>query len=118
MATKTVYIVACWSSYRKEFQYSIQGYEPSADGGYILLEAREIEFESPNDTTLRLRIAEALRGKKNKILAEAHIEAKEVDETIQELLALEDKSQPSAHDEGTQEGLAGITAGGDDDIPF
>lgn len=95
MATKTVYILASWNSYSKEFQYSVQGYQPSADTGYILLEAREIEFESPNDTTLRLRIAEALRGKKNKILADAHIEAKEVDETIQELLALEDKSSES-----------------------
>lgn len=92
MVTKTIYIVAHWSSYSKEFQYIIQGYEPSGDGGYVLLEAREIEFETPNDTTLRLRIAEALRGKKNKILADAHVEAKEVDETIQELLALEDKS--------------------------
>lgn len=100
MAIETVYIVAHWSSYSKEFQYSVQGYAPAPDNGYILLEAREIEFESPNDTTLRLRIAEALRGKKNKILADAHVEAKEVDETIQELLALEDKS------------------GGNNDIPF
>ena len=105
MATKTVYVVASWSTYSKEFQYSVQGYMPSEGNGYILLEAREIEFETPNDVTLRMRIAEALRGKKNKILAEAHVEAKEVDETIQELLALEDKSQVKPME-------------ADDDIPF
>lgn len=105
MATKKVYIVAHWSSYSKEFQYSTQGYEPSNDNGYILLEERELNFETPNDTTLRLRIAQALRGKKNRILADAHIEAKEVDEEIQELLAIEDKS-------------GSVAVQQDDDIPF
>ena len=95
---KTVYICASWSRYSKEFQYTVQGYEPSEGGGYILLEARELAFETPNDITLRMRMAEALRGRKNKILAEAHVEAKEVEEQIQEMLALEDKTKVASDD--------------------
>lgn len=110
MATKSLYITAHWSSYSKEFQYSLYGYNPSTANGIALLEKREINFETPNDTTLRLRIAESLKEKRGKILADAYLEAKEVDETIQELLALEDKS-------GTDVASAKLP-GGDDDIPF
>ena len=92
---KTVYICVYWSSYNKELQYTLQGYKPAEGSELALLEAREISFETPNDVTLRMRVAEALRGKKNRVLAEAHIEAKGIEETIQELLAIEDKSAES-----------------------
>lgn len=101
---KTVYIVAHWNRYSKEIEYSIQGYEPSTEGEYALLEARSIPFETPQDVTLRLRIAQALRNKKNKILAEAHLEAKQIEETLQEMLAIEDKSGET------------VVTGNDDDI--
>jgi hypothetical protein len=105
MASKTVFIVAHWSSYSKEFQYSIQGYAPGTDNGYILLEEREIHFDTPNDATLRLRVSEALKQKKIKVMADAYVEGKEIDEVIQEMLALEDKS-----DKAPQES--------DNDLPF
>ena len=92
MATKTIYIVANWSTYDKEFQYMIQGYAPSTDNGYIVVEKREITFESMADVELRLRVVESLKGKKAKLMAEAYVEGKEIDEVIQEMLALEDKS--------------------------
>jgi len=92
MKTATIYISTHWNRYSKELQYSIKDYEPCEGGESTLLEAREITFETPNDTTLRLRVAEALRARKQKVLAEAHIEVKEIEEQIQEMLALEDKS--------------------------
>ena len=92
MVTKTIFIVAAWSSYAKEFQYSIQSYNPSTDNGYIVVEEREIHFDSFADAELRRRVSIALRAKQAKVLAEAYIENKEIDETIQEMLALEDKS--------------------------
>ena len=90
---ETIYITSHWNKYDKKFNYSVQGYKPSNDSGYILLEERDIEFDSPSDIDLRLRIANALKEKKTKVLADAHVEAKEIDEEIQELLALEDKSK-------------------------
>ena len=89
---KTIYIVSHWSSYSKEFQYSIQGYSLSPDSEYVLVEERKIHFETPNDIELRVQVAAALRRKKAKILADAGDEAQEIDVTIQELLAIEDKS--------------------------
>ena len=92
MVTKTLYVVASWNSYNKEFQYLIQGYEPSTDNGYIVIEKREIIFDSIADVELRLRVVESLRGKKAKLIADAYVEGKEIDEMIQEMLALENKS--------------------------
>ncbi len=88
----TIYIVACWDKWNKKFNFRARGYEPSSGSGDHLLESREIEFDTPNDITLRSLIANALRDKKNKVLAEAHVESIAIDEEIQELLALEDKS--------------------------
>ena len=104
MTTTTIYITAYWSEYSREFNYSAQGYPPSDSIGYILIEAREIEFEPPSDAALRLRVADALRGKKNKILADAHVESIKIDETIQQLLSLEYKPADFPDD--------------DDDLPF
>ena len=93
MATKPIFITASWSTYSKEFQYSIQAWRPSEDSGQILLEEQEVQFETLADIELRRRIASALQGKKAKVLADAYLESKAIDEVIQELLALEDKSQ-------------------------
>ena len=90
---KTVYITSHWSSYSKEFQYSVQGYAPSPEGEFVLVEERVLHFETPNDIELRAQVAAALRRKKSKVLADAHVEVKEIEERIQELLALEDKSK-------------------------
>ena len=92
MATKVIYIVANWSTYAKEFQYSIQGYPPSTDNGYILVEERWIYFESMADAELRRQVSASLKGKQAKIMADAYVESKEIGEVIQEMLALEDKS--------------------------
>lgn len=90
MATKTIYISASWNSYDKEFNYSIRGYEPTAPD--ILVEAREISFETPTEKELKARTVEALREKKQQVLAEAQAEALEIEQKIGELLALEDHS--------------------------
>lgn len=89
---ETCYIVAHWNKYSKQFEYNIQGYSPSENSGNILLETRELVFISPNDTVLRTLAAKALQEKKNQILADAHVETVAIDEEIQEMLALEDKT--------------------------
>ena len=89
---ETCYIVAHWNKYDRTFRYNIRGYAPSEGGEDILLEMRVLEFVSPNDALLRQLAAKVLREKKNKIIADAHVEGVAIDEEIQELLAIEDKS--------------------------
>lgn len=105
---KTLYITAHWCKYNKEFLYAVQGYEPSSDSEYVVIEKRLVNFETPNDTELRVRIAGALKNKRSKVLADAHEEVVQIDQEIQELLALEDKSETPAK----------ATTESDDDITF
>lgn len=103
----TVYLTVHWNKYSKEFQYSNQSYPPSPDSDYILLEARDLEVQELNYITLQQLTVTALRNKKNGILANAHVEAEAIEQEIQELLAIEDKTGNVATPE--QSG---------DDIPF
>lgn len=93
----TIYITADWNKWNKKFEFHARGYAPRDGSGDYLIEAREIEFDTPNDVRLRSKLATALKLKKNKILAAAHVEGIALDEEIQELLALEDKSNSNSH---------------------
>ena len=90
MALKLIYISAAWNTYSKSFDYYITGYPPGSDR--VSLEEREVSFETPTEAELRRRASVVLREKKNKIIADAHVEALEIEQEIQELLSLEDKS--------------------------
>ena len=92
MIAKMVYFVSHWNKYSKDFSYSVTSYPPGEGSEMFLIEERELHFETPNDLELRQRAAKALMGKKTKIAADAYVETKEVDELLQEMLALEDKS--------------------------
>lgn len=107
MATTKAFIHAQWNKYSKDFSYVAYAGDMT-EYGYILLEERELSFESPDDKRLRSLAAQSLRAKKNKELAEAHVKAQEIDQEIEELLALEFKpavEEPKKVEE-------------DDDLPF
>lgn len=84
-------IHAQWDSWAKKWNYCVFSHDMT-DHGYILLEIREIPFQSPNDRILKAQFAALLRAKKTQVMADATAEMTEIDGQIQELLALEDRS--------------------------
>jgi len=81
------YIHAQWNKYSKEFNYSVLQ-QDMTEYGYILLAIRTVEVELPPDEDLRSAAVRVLRAKKNKVLADASIEAQQLDDEAQELLSL------------------------------
>lgn len=81
------FIHAQWNQYSKKFDYSALQMDMT-EYGYILLEKRKLQFDIPPDDELRNAAVRVLRMKKNKVLADASIEAQNLDNEIQELLAL------------------------------
>lgn len=92
MAKKDVWIYAEWNKHSKEFSYYVRGYACDLTSGEVLLEKRTLTFNTPSDFELRRQVSLALKVKRQKVIADAHVEAMEIDQTIQELLAIEDKS--------------------------
>lgn len=84
-------IHAQWDRWNKNWNYYVFSCDMTAHG-YILLETREIPFQSPNDRALKEQFAALLRVKKTQVMADATAEMTEIDGQIQELLALEDHS--------------------------
>lgn len=54
----------------------------------VLLTAQEVTFKIPS-VDMKTKVIEALESEKNKVIAEAHMKAKELQEKIDSLLALE-----------------------------
>jgi len=90
MKTRQLYIVVHWNEYSKDFGYTLQGYKPSPP--YITMETRDIEFETWDDRQLRAAVHKALLQKRQQVLADASVEAKQLLEQANELLAIEDHS--------------------------
>lgn len=86
------YIHAEWSRWEKKWNYYVFSCDMTTSG-YVLLETREIPFQSPNDRALKEQFAALLRAKKTQVMADATAEMTEIDGQIQELLALEDHSR-------------------------
>ena len=82
-------IHAQWDRWDKKWNYCVFSCDMTTQG-YILLETREIPFQSPNDRVLKEQFAALLRAKKTQVMADATAEMTEIDGQIQELLALED----------------------------
>jgi hypothetical protein len=101
----TVYLTAHWNKYSKEFDYSNQSYIPSPDSAYILLETRELDVAELSYSDLQKLATLALRNKKNKIIADAHVEAEAIEQEIQELLAIEDKTGDVATPEQSSDNI-------------
>lgn len=91
MSTVKCYIHAQWVPWDKNWRYSCWMADMSSSG-YILLETRELEFESPSDQMLKAQLVRLLREKKKEVQADAQVKLNEIDAEIQTLLAIEDKS--------------------------
>lgn len=82
-----VFIHAQWNKYSKAFSYSALQCDMT-EYGYILLETKTVEFVVPVDKELRNAAVRVLRAKRNKVLADAGVEAQNIDDEVQELLCL------------------------------
>ena len=91
MSTVKCYIHAQWVPWNKKWEYTCWMADMSSSG-YILLETRELEFESPSDQMLKGQLIRILRDKKKEVQAEAQVKLDAIDAEIQNLLALEDLS--------------------------
>lgn len=91
MATVKAFIHAKWDKWNRKWDYYIFSHDMT-EHEYVLLETRDIEFESPSDLMLKHQLVRVLRGVKKDVQARAQVQLDELDARIQELLALEDKS--------------------------
>lgn len=98
---KTLHVNLRWNKYSKEFVYSLDNYPSDPGDDYVTVEVLEVEFATLENQEERRLLHKALMGRRAKVLADAHMEAQEIAEMAQELLALEFKSEKV-----------------DDDIPF
>ena len=88
------FIHAQWSKYSEKFSYSVHNCDMT-DYGYILLEEIDVPFESPNYKQLQVLTVKALRALKTTKLAAAQKECLEIQQEIDELLAIEYKPDES-----------------------
>lgn len=84
-----VFIQADWDKYDKKYTYSARAYKSSDS---VQLEERTLSFESPTEKELRIKTYKLMMAKKQQVLADAQVEAAEIQEQANELLALEDHS--------------------------
>lgn len=89
---KTVYIVAHWSKWSKEFQHDIVTFRPGEDSEFVLVCERELEFETLGEQALKQGAYNGLMAKRKKILADAYAEAVELEAQANELLAIDFKA--------------------------
>ena len=75
--TETIYLRAEYSQYRGEYDYSIASYEMDS---CITLDSMEVSMEIPEDFDLNTAHIDILEAEKQKIQAEAHIKAENIEE--------------------------------------
>lgn len=87
-----VYIHAHWNKYSEKFNYEVFN-QDMTEYGYVLIEKRTLDFETPEEKQLRIRAADALAAKLQKMRAEHYAEEQELETERKELLALEFKEE-------------------------
>lgn len=97
MASLRIFIHAKWDKYDQKWEYKIRESDYTKYGE-ALLEVRNVEFTTPDDLAMKALVVKALRFQKSEILAAAAVEAMNVQEDIDELLALEDKTKRATRD--------------------
>ena len=91
MSTVKAHIHAKWNEYDRNWRYCTYASNMTSYG-YVYLMTQDVEFVSPADRDLKALLIENLRAEQVKITADAHAKKVNIEEQIQSLLALEDKS--------------------------
>jgi len=91
MASIQIFIHATWDKYDEKWIYKIRERDYTKYGE-ALLEVRNLEFLTPDDITLKNLLVKAMRLQKSELLAAAAVEAMSIQQDIDEMLAIEDKS--------------------------
>lgn len=90
---KTVYVNLHWNKYNREFEYRLATYAADPGDDYVTAGKKEVEFDELPDQEARKRLHASLIARRAKVLADAHVEAQEIAEMAQELLAIEYKGE-------------------------
>ena len=104
METLKVYIGANWNKFSETFTFHAYNSDMT-EYGYHTIEVVEIPVNPPSDEVLRNKVAAALVTQKNKVLADAWVQAQKLQEEADNLLALpapkreEETSSPDVPDD-------------------
>jgi hypothetical protein len=90
--TDTVYIH--WQKYlwQDEEKFKLKGYKDDTSPDCIFIREMEVEFEVPDDFDPVPKQIDMLKEAKQKLMADTQVKINNIDEQIQSLLAIEDKS--------------------------
>ena len=77
--------------FSREYNYSTHSCDMS-EYGYIFLVSKNISFELQNENTMIKQEIDMLNAKAKKLKLDAYIAVENIEEKIQSLLAIEDKS--------------------------
>lgn len=89
-----VFIHAQWSEYEKKYHFRPWGYDMTSNGDCgPLVEKLEIEFSPPPDAVLVNGTIEAYRKQQQNIRATAEMQCNQLQERINDLLCIENKSE-------------------------
>lgn len=82
------------NSFDKEPRYTFEGMDWTKLGPeHVLVREQDIEVDIPDDFDPRPKQIDALKAKKTEILAKAEVQAGNIEEQIQALLAIEYKPE-------------------------
>ena len=85
-------VQAQYCVHSKEFQYSVFKFEDMQSSGYTAVHSVEIEFDEPPHEVLAAGTVAAYRAEQKRIQAEAQMKITELEQNINDLLCLENKS--------------------------
>lgn len=89
---QTVYLYAAWNEYSKCWSYHATEQATMANMGWIHIESKTVEFDSPRpDADWSAGAIELTRKEQARIRAEAQAKCNALDERIQSMLAIECK---------------------------
>ncbi len=79
-----------------EFRFWPNDMTPAGDARRQFISAHEFEVEIPDNFDPITGVIATLKAEKQKVLADAHVKAKQIDDQIQSLLAIEYKPTETA----------------------
>lgn len=87
-----IIVYAIYDEYSKEWNYRA-GPEGMESMGWVLVEELAVEFDAPPESVLITRTIAAYRSEQQRIRADAEQKAMRIEQTICEMLCLEDRRE-------------------------